>query len=167
MSIEIIKSQINKFLVSKEPEVMAIKGSWGIGKTYSWNKFLKEAKEGQKIGLGMYSYISLFGVNSLNEFKYSIFVNKIKRSEIGKDASFETFSHNLNKTWSILQDKSFKISAIDLASKMATKNSISNITESIAFLSLSETIICIDDLERRGKGLELKDVLGLVSLLKE
>jgi hypothetical protein len=32
---------------------------------------------------------------------------------------------------------------------------------------LREIIICIDDLERKGNGLSLKDVLGLVSLLKE
>lgn len=34
-------------------------------------------------------------------------------------------------------------------------------------MSLNSTLICIDDLERRGKGLEAKEVLGLVSLLKE
>lgn len=167
MSIEIIKSQINKFLSSKEPEVMAIKGSWGIGKTYSWNKFLKEAKDGNNIELGMYSYISLFGVNSLNEFKYSIFVNKIKRSEIGENASIESFTYNVNKTLKVIKDKSIKLSILDFISRVFSRNSFSNIAESIAFLSLSETIICIDDLERRSKGLELKDVLGLVSLLKE
>ena len=167
MTIEIIKSQINKFLSSKEPEVMAIKGSWGIGKTYSWKKFLKEAKDGQNIGLGMYSYISLFGINSLNEFKYSIFVNKIKRSEIGEDASIKSFTYNVNKTLNAVKEKSVKLSILDFISKAFSRNSVSNIAESIAFLSLSETIICIDDLERRSKGLELKDVLGLVSLLKE
>jgi hypothetical protein len=167
MSIEIIKSQINKFLSSKEPEVMAIKGSWGIGKTYSWKKFLKEAKDGKNIGLGMYSYISLFGINSLNEFKYSIFVNKIKRLEIGEDASIKSFTYNVNKTLNAVKEKSVKLSILDFISKAFSRNSVSNIAESIAFLSLSETIICIDDLERRSKGLELKDVLGLVSLLKE
>ena len=32
---------------------------------------------------------------------------------------------------------------------------------------MNGTLICIDDLERKGSGLEIKDVLGLVSLLKE
>src|SRR5690606_17550472 len=45
--------------------------------------------------------------------------------------------------------------------------SFSPAIETISFLSLNKTLICIDDLERKGKGLEIKDVLGLVSLLKE
>lgn len=39
--------------------------------------------------------------------------------------------------------------------------------ESLSYLSLNNCIICIDDLERRGTGLSMKDLLGLVSQLKE
>lgn len=35
------------------------------------------------------------------------------------------------------------------------------------FLSITETIVCVDDLERRGEGLSAREVLGLVSALKE
>lgn len=45
--------------------------------------------------------------------------------------------------------------------------SFSSAIDTVSFLSLNKTLICIDDLERKGKGLEIKDVLGLVSLLKE
>ena len=45
--------------------------------------------------------------------------------------------------------------------------SFSPVIETISFLSLNKTLICIDDLERKGNGLSVKDVLGLVSLLKE
>ena len=41
MPIEVFKTQIDKFLASDAPDVIAIKGAWGVGKTYSWNKFLK------------------------------------------------------------------------------------------------------------------------------
>lgn len=37
----------------------------------------------------------------------------------------------------------------------------------MSFLWLNETLICIDDLERKASSLSIKDVLGLVSLLKE
>jgi Cdc6-like AAA superfamily ATPase len=40
MSINVIKSQIEKFLATDTPEVIAIKGAWGVGKTYSWKKFV-------------------------------------------------------------------------------------------------------------------------------
>ena len=39
--------------------------------------------------------------------------------------------------------------------------------ESLSFLSLDEVLVCIDDLERKGNGLDTKDVMGLVSHLKE
>ena len=39
--------------------------------------------------------------------------------------------------------------------------------EAWSFMSVSDSLICIDDLERKGSSLELKDVLGLISLLKE
>ena len=75
MSVKVIKDQIFQFLSSDEPEVMAIKGEWGVGKTFSWKKFLKDASSEDKISLDRYSYVSLFGINSLEAFKYSIFEN--------------------------------------------------------------------------------------------
>ncbi|WP_285286141.1 hypothetical protein [Klebsiella pneumoniae] len=35
MSLEFIKEQLSDFISSTEPEVMAIQGEWGIGKTQS------------------------------------------------------------------------------------------------------------------------------------
>mgnify|MGYP005993953191 FL=1 len=58
MTVEVIKDQIFQFLSSEDPEVMAIKGEWGVGKTFSWNKFLKEAGFEKKIRLERYSYVS-------------------------------------------------------------------------------------------------------------
>ena len=73
MSVEIIKKEIARFLNCETPEVMAIKGKWGTGKTYTWNEFLKESQQNKKIKLKTYSYVSLFGINSLDDFKYAIF----------------------------------------------------------------------------------------------
>lgn len=42
MSIKLIKQQINRFLSSQTPEVISIKGAWGVGKTYAWNTYLVE-----------------------------------------------------------------------------------------------------------------------------
>lgn len=87
-SLNKLKEQIFEFL-AKEPteeptqigEVLAIRGAWGVGKTYAWNVFLKEAKNKNKIALKKYSYVSLFGINSLDELKFSIYLN-------AKDISF-------------------------------------------------------------------------------
>ncbi|MDH0894618.1 MULTISPECIES: hypothetical protein [unclassified Pseudomonas] len=162
MSVEVIKDQIFKFLSSDEPEVMAIKGEWGVGKTFSWKKFLSEACAESKLNLERYSYVSLFGINSLEAFKYTIFENVIKREIIGTEASIETFKSN---TASLIE--SFGRQSFNLLKGAPIIKSFSPAIETISFLSLSKTLICIDDLERKGKGLEIKDVLGLVSLLKE
>jgi len=158
MSIEIIKSQIDKFLGSETPEVMVIKGKWGVGKTYSWNKFLLEAKNNNRIKLKKYSYVSLFGINSLDAFKYAIFENVVDQKLIGTEATIETFTNNFGSV-----SKSVGTKVLDLFKSKSTTHAI----ESLAFLSLSNIIICIDDLERTRANLFPKDVLGLVSLLKE
>lgn len=162
MSVETIKDQIFKFLSSDTPEVMAIKGEWGVGKTFSWNKFLKEARDAKNIKLDRYSYVSLFGINSLKELKYLIFQNVIKNEIIGTDANIETFKDNSFELMESLGRK-----AAGFFSRTTIMKSFVTDIEAISFLSLNKTIICIDDLERKGKGLEIKDVLGLVSLLKE
>ncbi len=162
MSLDIIKSQIEKFLISKTPEVMAIRGDWGVGKTYSWKKFLKEAKNENKITLKRYSYVSLFGLNSLESLKYAIFENVINRELIGTEASVETFKEN---RLALLESLSRK--TLNPLKKFLSLGSLTLPLESLSFLSLNETLICVDDLERRGHGLDPKDVLGLISFLKE
>lgn len=162
MSIEVIKEQIFQFLSSETPEVMAIKGEWGVGKTYSWKKFLTEANTADEVKLDRYSYVSLFGINSLDAFKYTIFENVVKKEIIGTEASLDTFKSNASGLI-----ESFGRQSINLFKGAPLVKSFSPAIETISFLSLNSTLICIDDLERKGSGLEIKDVLGLVSLLKE
>ncbi|XCN84571.1 P-loop NTPase fold protein [Klebsiella pneumoniae] len=78
MSLEFIKEQLSDFISSTEPEVMAIQGEWGIGKTYTWNTFLKDNKD--KVAFNRYSYVSLFGINSLDSLKYSILRMQLQRN---------------------------------------------------------------------------------------
>lgn len=162
MSVKVIKDQIFQFLSTDAPEVMAVKGEWGVGKTFSWKKFLKDANAQNKVKLKRYSYVSLFGINSLESFKYAIFENVIKSEIIGTEANIETLKANAN---SLIE--SFGRQSIRLFRGAPLFKSFNPAIEAISFLSLDSTLICIDDLERKGKGLEIKDVLGLISLLKE
>ncbi len=162
MSIHLVKKQIDRFLSEETPEVMAIKGVWGVGKTFTWNKFLIEAKDGNRILLNKYSYVSLFGVNSLEAFKYSIFESVLDKKLIGTEASVETFKENTAGLLASLGRKSVK-----LVKGASLFKEFTPAIESLSFLSLNKTLICIDDLERKGANLAIKDVLGLVSQLKE
>ncbi|EMJ5880119.1 hypothetical protein RVX78_000060 [Enterobacter cloacae] len=162
MSVSLIKEQINRFLANDEPAVIAIKGQWGVGKTYSWNSFLKDAKKSNIIKFTRYSYVSLFGLASLDALKYAIFENAIPKSSIGEEPSLKTFQNN---TKAVSEGVGRK--ALGLVKNIPYLKNASPVLESLTFLSLKEMVICIDDLERKGQGLSLKDVLGLVSLLKE
>lgn len=165
MSVEIIKKEIARFLNCETPEVMAIKGKWGTGKTYTWNEFLKESQQNKKIKLKTYSYVSLFGINSLEEFKYAVFKNSVDKELIDKGVSVDSLLNNIDSLSKHLGKKS--LSFLENILRLQTRINMTTAIESIAFVSIKEKIICIDDLERRGKNLDIKDILGLVSVLKE
>ena len=44
MSTATIKAVVERFLKSDVPEVLVLKGAWGVGKTYAWNGMIKEFK---------------------------------------------------------------------------------------------------------------------------
>ena len=162
MSLNIVRKQIKRFLATDVPEVMAIKGSWGVGKTYTWNKLLENAKENNGIALKSYSYVSLFGINSLEALKYSIFEQAIDVDLIGKPPCLETFKTNADKLLKSLSRKSLLyFQGIPLIKNFAPA------IESASFLSINKSVICIDDFERKSDQISLKDILGLVLLLKE
>ncbi|MCW9049269.1 MAG: hypothetical protein OQK50_02940, partial [Deltaproteobacteria bacterium] len=162
MSIEVIQDQIGRFLASEAPEVMSIKGAWGVGKTYAWSTYLAAAKNKNKIALGKYSYVSLFGINSLDDLKFSIFENMVNRGSIGRKPTVESFKSNTTQLLQSFGKKSFQ-----LIPSGSTVEQYRSMIDSLAFLSLEKTIICIDDFERKGRSIEAQDILGLISQLKE
>ncbi len=162
MSYYIVKNEVERFLVSDEPEVLAIKGDWGVGKTFSWNKILQNANAYDGVKLQKYSYVSLFGIESLDDFKVHMFQQQIPRDLIGKEASLATLKDNTAEILENLGNKSLSFFQGNQYAKSFTPA-----LESVSFLSLNNALICVDDLERKGKDLAIKDILGLVSLLKE
>jgi hypothetical protein len=161
MSVKVIENQIRKFLNSDMPEVLSICGEWGIGKTFLWNKLIKEAKGKNRIELKSYSYVSLFGINSLDELKLSVFSQIIPRASIGQQPSFSTFKNNVRNMFSRWRKGNGFFKSISVIKNFAS------VIDAVSFLSIYKTIVCIDDFERKGSDLKFKDVLGLVSLLKE
>lgn len=162
VTIAIIKDQINKFVSDLNPSVMAIKGAWGAGKTHSWNQFLKESQSTKTLAYHRYSYVSLFGVPSLDTLKFTIFENTVKRELIGTEPSIDTFRSNAVSLGESLGRNSWAF-----FKGLPIANWFNPAVQSLSFLSIHQTLICIDDLERKGDGLSVKDILGLISHLKE
>jgi hypothetical protein len=159
-STKLLRAEIERFLNSETPEVLSIRGAWGAGKTYAWNRFLKETRDKDKIALKKYAYVSLFGLQSLEELKYAIFESTISTTEIGSEPTLEALQEN---TASVLKT----VGRRSLGSLLGYFKNLSDVVKTVSFLSVSSQIICIDDLERKGKTLRTQDVLGLVSLLRE
>ena len=163
MSIHLVENEIRRLLSSKEPEVVCISGHWGVGKTYAWERYLKEAHKRQNgIALKSYSYVSLFGINSLDELKYSIFANGIGTDIIGTEPSLETFKTNI-----VAMSSRFGKAALHLLQQIPFWKNKFGGPSPLWFMSVSKAIVCLDDIERRGDKLSLRDVLGLVAHLKE
>src|SRR5262249_19762119 len=85
LSIEIVEREIGRFLASPEPEVLCLKGKWGIGKTFAWQRFVQNAKSHGGIALDQYAFVSLFGVNSAEQLCLSIVESAVPRDRIGDD----------------------------------------------------------------------------------
>jgi hypothetical protein len=162
VSIELVENEIRRFLSTEEPEVICISGHWGVGKTYAWNHYLKDSLAKGGIALKRYSYVSLFGINSLDELRYSIFENSVKSSDIGVELSLETLRSNTSAAVEGLVRKSLRV----MQQTPLTSSYVGGLGP-VWLSSVRGTIVCVDDIERRGKELSSRDVLGLVSTLKE
>ncbi len=156
MSVKLAAEEIERFISTSEPEIMCVTGEWGVGKTYTWNHYLNLATQKNNVALRKYSYVSLFGVNSLEEVKFSIFENSKKLKINYIDYILSYFSFGKWNSWRKVYKFVGEIPKIkDYKSIFPTFSLVSN------------QIICIDDLERCGADLTMNDIFGLALFLKE
>lgn len=114
-------------------------------------------KYNDQFKLRKYAYVSLFGIDSLESLKYEIAVK----------------THEVNQLEDRMQGaKSLFNKALDTVdlSSIQGKGLSLNIGKSLITSALSSlvsnTVICIDDVERISDSLSFKDVMGLVNDLK-
>lgn len=166
MSIELLKNEILRFLSITEPEILCISGKWGVGKTYSWKQFLKDAQKKNDIALDRYAYVSLFGISSLDDLKHAIFENTVPKDKIEAGANCETFQLMLESPEVLGRKSAYWL--IKLANNIPYLKYLNfGGAHRVFSLFVRNQIICIDDLDRKGKNLEVSDVLGLINFLKE
>jgi len=159
MSLRLVEKRVRAFLKDTEPSILAICGKWGVGKTRFWSDTVKATSCAEEsFSLPRYGYVSLFGIDSLENFKHELFASIISRESI------KTYDEDFNKRLKAVGESAFAIGK-SLSGKFLSNSA--SLVDSICFSSVRKTVICIDDLERRSPALELRDVLGLASLLKE
>lgn len=157
MSLTQVKSVIENFVQNNRNDLLTIKGNWGVGKTYFWQKTVSELSQKGNIGHSNYSYVSLFGVDSFETLKNSIVANQINSTAIGKD---------FNSSFSVLKSKG-KHLAKHLEKSNYIRNFSGGLGSELAFQFVKDAIICFDDLERKSDKFDIKEILGLASFLKE
>lgn len=150
-NVQKLSDRLFEILTRKEPLAVTINGAWGTGKTYFWDKFSKDKLENKKI-----AYVSLFGKDSLQDIRKEIILQiSVKDKHISN----------------------VKAKIQDLKSSLGLKETDFNIGLSGSFLSVAislfekkdfeNVIVCFDDFERMSDKLRAKDILGLISELKE
>lgn len=150
-----LEKKLVKLIETEKPCAIALTGEWGVGKTQFWNNFKK--KHHDQFKLRKYAYVSLFGIDSLESLKYEIAVKTHKADQ----------SEDRMQGAKLLFNKA--LDTVDLSS-IEGKGLSLNIGKSLITSALSSlvsnTVICIDDVERISDSLSVKDVMGLVNDLK-
>lgn len=142
---------LTQFLKDDKLRVVALKGDWGIGKTYFWRNFFKSVKN--ELNFRAYSYISLFGVQEIGDLRRQVFSN------------FEMLGKNSLSNQTIEKIKPIKelLKSVDIP----YFNSSKPINDLIESKFIENFLICVDDLERKEKTVSGSSVLGFISQLKE
>ncbi|MBD2499520.1 P-loop NTPase fold protein [Anabaena azotica] len=182
---EQIKIILKKFLDNKNYKVLAIKGKWGVGKSYIVQEFLSECKQ-------EYYYASVFGLSSIEQLKIQILTNFNNYQESPNEKSLSQSSESIHILNKICNISSIKKNIFDFFvnkvkhirdfilnnSETISKINLGNLKEQDITFSLSgsviplglnlffnkkisKSVICIDDLERTSN-LKLDEILGFV-----
>lgn len=149
--VEKLNDRLKELFKLDEGFVVTLNGEWGVGKTHFWNKFVENNLSNKKT-----AYISLFGKESLKDIEKKIILDISSKDRV--------ISNVKDKVKDFKTTFGFK----DEDSSFGLSGAILNIGLSIfEKKDFEDVIVCFDDFERMSKKIELKDVLGLISELKE
>lgn len=173
-------SEINESLdafLSAEDRVLVIRGKWGVGKTHFWSNYVSDRITKKQIRQVAYSYISLFGKSSLSEVRASIFqAGALITSEDEIKKEFEETYSTSTRLLSLapwLQTTAAKATGFarltgwisNIAKSAPYTDKFSGLIASLEYKLVKKYLICIDDLERKGSNLSIREIMGLIDEL--
>lgn len=161
-----ITVSLERIVHSRDACAAVLQGRWGRGKTHAWNavwdRYSAQMMYGERPSVS-YSYVSLFGVETMAELKTSIYINTQTPSVVPPLTKFSGWVERGRRLMPNVKRVLSNAEKLD-PKKLA---GLSAIMQAIGSYATKNMLICIDDIERRGKGLRLLDVLGLISNLVE
>lgn len=90
MSTNAVRLEIARFLATPDPEVLCLQGKWGVGKTFAWQRYVEDTQAADGVALERYAFVSLFGVNSIEQLRLAIVENTVPRERIGKPIDLQS-----------------------------------------------------------------------------
>jgi len=186
-----IEDRVKGIIEDTNASAIVIRGRWGEGKTYFWKQMVDRYARGASVVRPHYAYVSLFGVNSLADLRTAL-AQKIRNVTDDKEDSFGALlgfsgeAKDAQDARSAVEPKTDNSGWLARAGKLLGRTTKgwaalgSDASVSIegvalgklgpfysawAYSRVRKSLICLDDLERRGDGLALKDVMGLISQL--
>lgn len=173
-----IADRVTSFITGPNAGALAIVGKWGQGKTYFWRSVAEQWAPAAKATRKNYAYVSLFGLSSLADLRIEL-AQQIRPVEHMKAETFGALllgpflgeRMRSAQWWARLWQK--VAGTVKKGADVATTASVAvphvgnlgPLYRGWAYSRVKNALICLDDLERRGSDLPLKDVLGLVSQL--
>lgn len=149
-----LEKKFLKLINNKDSFAIALTGEWGIGKTRFWNNFYE--KNHTDLGISKYSYVSLFGIDSIEALKFEIALSTHETTQ--KKDYLSGIKSIFKKSLDIIDLPKLEGTGVTLS---LGKGLISSAITSL----IGDTLICIDDIERLSKNIDIKDVMGLVNHL--
>ncbi|MBD9653167.1 GNAT family N-acetyltransferase [Ensifer sp. ENS09] len=134
-----------------------------LGRT--WDTVLAGSFRDSTVKPARYAYVSLFGLESLADVRRALFENTVEAAAFKESGPLEATTESVTNRLSQFASK-WRAGA-GILRGMPVIADYSSLVEKAGFLDVRNQIVCFDDLERMSNGLALKDVLGLVSFLKE
>lgn len=133
-----------------------INGEWGSGKTHFWNHKLRgriEAIRNSKGKLYKTIYISLYGINSIEEISKKIFLetNPLVSKTLKKFVD--------NAEGNIIPE--YVKTGVDIANLYGAMNTSTNQMDFAKLFSTDDKVLCFDDLERAN--IDIIDILGYIN----
>ncbi len=148
-------NELKAFLGHGDQRVLLLHGRWGTGKTYFWNNFVRTQRE--YVENQFYSYVSLFGATSIADVKASIVLG----GESQRDSKGLALRWHHTKKWFLRKRRYFDQLSVPYLGDVGA------LIPKAEELLIKDFLVCFDDLERRNRKLDLKQLFGLVSVLKE
>ena len=153
--------QTLEFLISNEaPFICLIRGAWGVGKTY-YIKHLIAMHQG-KIKKLKYSYVSLFGVSSIDAIEQTLFINATPL--VGKPLEALSPSDRTSQLLSRIKPLLARTEKLPIAS---VSNWRSFLLTNVSIFLNNDLLIVIDDVERHSPAVSVTDVMGFLLQLRD